>query len=107
MKGKQKKPPEGYSERRKKWQKNRDKLLEIISSGKYNSKEIISKSPIKRTATLDHIKKMKDDEKLIEVIRENGKSYHILTDKGKKIINYQRTQRLSLENMLSDRIIFD
>lgn len=81
-----KKIPVGYLERRKTWGKNREEILQIVSTGRYSYSEIVLKSPVKDTATLNHLKKLEDDN-LIEKNHDGKKSYYILLKKGKETIN--------------------
>jgi len=78
---KHKKIPKRFLENREKWETNRAKILEIISSDKFTYTEIISKSGLSDTAVLNHFKKMQED-KLIENKREGTRSYYVLTTKG-------------------------
>jgi predicted transcriptional regulator len=80
------------------YEKNRKKILEIISSEKYYLDEIISKSFIGKKTVLKHLKIMQK-ENLIDNFHEDGKSYYVLTTKGKEILEDVRKHQEFLGNL--------
>lgn len=73
-------------ENRETWETNRKKILEIISTKKLSYTDIILKSHMGSTATLNHLNQLIQD-KLIDNLREGRNSYYVLTKKGKETIN--------------------
>lgn len=83
MKRKQKKIPKRLLENKETWKTNSRNILQIISNGKYPFTEIISKSSLSKTTVLKHIRKMEQNN-LIKNEWEDGRSYYVLTVKGKE-----------------------
>ncbi len=99
---------ERYVKRNRTVTTNRNKILEIIGESKKSFTEIKRNVPYSEQILSKHLEYLQNEEKIEKKEHDDKKMYYVLTDKGKKIINYGRIQRTYFENMLkSDRIIFD
>ncbi len=99
---------EKYVERNKTRTTNINRILEIIGESEKTNKQIKDNVTYSEQVLSKYLKYLQKEEQIEKKFDDDNKPYYVLTDKGKKIINYARIQRTYLENMLkSDKIIFD
>jgi DNA-binding HxlR family transcriptional regulator len=99
---------EKYVERRKKLTTNINKILEIIGESEKSFTEIKTNVTFSEQILSKHLRYLQKEGQIEKKLDDDKKPYYVLTDKGKKIINYARIQQTNLENILkNDKIIFD